>query len=120
MVASLAMNILNKRAAQAFEGTCLLVTIQMLVSVLVIVCMERDKLKVDKWADFLRWLIVPFAFAGMLGTSMFAFKEASLTTFLIIRNMLPILTFGVEKHCSTSRSQFAGKWSCRWRWPWSA
>merc|ERR1719221_695477 len=97
MVASLAMNILNKRAAQAFEGTCLLVTIQMLVSVLVIVCMERDKLKVDKWADFLRWLIVPFAFAGMLGTSMFAFKEASLTTILIIRNILPILSFGFEK-----------------------
>merc|ERR1719291_1404365 len=97
MVASLAMNILNKRAAQAFEGTCLLVTMQMLVSVLVIVCMERDKLKVDKWADFLRWLIVPFAFAGMLGTSMFAFKEASLTTILIIRNILPILSSGFEK-----------------------
>jgi drug/metabolite transporter (DMT)-like permease len=33
----------------------------------------------------------------MLGTSMFAFKNASLTTILIIRNTLPILTFGCEK-----------------------
>merc|ERR1719343_1418659 len=45
----------------------------------------------------MKWLIVPFAFAGMLGTSMFAFKEASLTTILIMRNILPILTFGFEK-----------------------
>jgi hypothetical protein len=97
MVASLAMNVLNKRAAKEFEGTCLLVIIQMLVSVVVIVCMERDKLKMDKWADFVRWLVVPFAFAGMLGTSIFAFKEASLTTILIIRNILPILSFGFEK-----------------------
>jgi len=95
--ASLAMNVLNKKAAQAFEGTCLLVIIQMLVSVVVIICMEFDKMKLDKWADFLKWLVVPFAFAGMLGTSMFAFKEASLTTILIMRNILPILTFGFEK-----------------------
>jgi drug/metabolite transporter (DMT)-like permease len=95
--ASLAMNVLNKKAAKAFEGTCLLVIIQMLVSVVVIICMEYDKMKMDKWADFMKWLIVPFAFAGMLGTSMFAFKEASLTTILIMRNILPILTFGFEK-----------------------
>jgi drug/metabolite transporter (DMT)-like permease len=95
--ASLAMNVLNKKAAKAFEGTCLLVIIQMLVSIVVIICMEYDKMKLDKWADFMKWLIVPFAFAGMLGTSMFAFKEASLTTILIVRNILPILTFGFEK-----------------------
>jgi drug/metabolite transporter (DMT)-like permease len=95
--ASLAMNVLNKKAAKAFEGTCLLVIIQMLVSVVVITCMEFDKMKLDKWSDFLKWLVVPFAFAGMLGTSMFAFKEASLTTILIMRNILPILTFGFEK-----------------------
>merc|ERR1740121_1907217 len=95
--ASLAMNVLNKKAAKAFEGTCLLVIIQMLVSVVVIICMEYDKMKMEKWADFMKWLIVPFAFAGMLGTSMFAFKEASLTTILIMRNILPILTFGLEK-----------------------
>jgi drug/metabolite transporter (DMT)-like permease len=95
--ASLAMNILNKQAARAFEGTCLLVIIQMLVSIAVILCMERDKMKMEKWTDFLKWLVVPFAFAGMLGTSMFAFKEASLTTILIMRNILPILTFGFEK-----------------------
>ncbi|CAK0829706.1 unnamed protein product [Prorocentrum cordatum] len=95
--ASLAMNVLNKKAAKAFEATCLLVIIQMLVSVVVIICMEYDKMKMDKWADFMKWLVVPFAFAGMLGTSMFAFKEASLTTILIMRNILPILTFGFEK-----------------------
>jgi len=95
--ASLAMNILNKKAAKAFEGTCLLVIIQMLVSIVVILCMEWDKMKIDKWSDFMKWLIVPIAFAGMLGTSMYAFKEASLTTILIIRNILPILTFGFEK-----------------------
>jgi len=95
--ASLAMNVLNKKAAKAFEGTCLLVIIQMLVSIVVIACMEFDKMKMEKWSDFMKWLIVPFAFAGMLGTSMFAFKEASLTTILIVRNILPILTFGFEK-----------------------
>jgi len=95
--ASLAMNILNKKAAKSFESTCLLVIIQMLVSVVVIICMEYDRMKMEKWADFMKWLVVPFAFAGMLGTSMFAFKEASLTTILIMRNILPILTFGFEK-----------------------
>jgi drug/metabolite transporter (DMT)-like permease len=91
------MNILNKKAAKAFEGTCLLVIVQMLVSVVVITCMEFDKMKMSKWSDFMKWLIVPFAFAGMLGTSMYAFKEASLTTILIMRNFLPILTCGFEK-----------------------
>jgi uncharacterized membrane protein len=51
--ASLAMNVLNKKAAKAFEATCLLVIIQMLVSVVVIICMEYDKMKMDKWADFM-------------------------------------------------------------------
>jgi len=97
VLASLAMNVLNKKAAKAFEGTCLLVILQMLVSVVVIICMEHSNMKLDKCTDFLKWLIVPFAFSGMLGTSMFAFKNASLTTILIMKNILPILTFGCEK-----------------------
>mmetsp|Transcript_105979 Transcript_105979/g.295843 ORF Transcript_105979/g.295843 Transcript_105979/m.295843 type:complete len:245 (-) Transcript_105979:570-1304(-) len=78
VLASLAMNVLNKKAAKAFEGTCLLVILQMLVSVVVIICMEHSNMKLDKCTDFLKWLIVPFAFSGMLGTSMFAFKKCEL------------------------------------------
>lgn len=95
--ASLSMNVLNKKAAHQFKATCLLVIIQMLIADVVIVVMEIDKMKIGKWQDLAKWFVVPVAFAGMLGTSMYAFREASLTTILVLRNILPILTFCIEK-----------------------
>merc|ERR1719277_1512419 len=64
-----------------------------------IVGMEWRKLTTSdwRWRDVAKWAIVPVAFAGMLLTSMFAFREATLCTILIIRNVLPIFTIIAEK-----------------------
>jgi len=96
--ASISMNILNKKAATSFKATLLLVAIQMLISDFIICFMEWRNMSVKRWQDVAKWMIVPFAFAGMLGTSMLAFKETTITTIIIIKNTLPIVSFIMEKY----------------------
>merc|ERR1719487_1204713 len=51
-----------------------------------------------KWSDVLNWSVVPFLFAGMLCTSMWAFKMTTMSTVLILRNVLPLFSFAIEKY----------------------
>merc|ERR1719272_1410937 len=59
---------------------------------------EYKNMTYGKWQDVLKWSIVPFFFAGMLTTSMWAFKETTMSTVLILRNVLPLLAFAIEKY----------------------
>lgn len=97
MAASLAMNVLNKEAATMFRATFLLVIVQMLVSDVVILLMEYRRITYSNWVDVLKWMVVPVAFAGMLSTSIWALKEATLSAVLILKNFLPIISFVAEK-----------------------
>merc|ERR1719188_1886083 len=63
----------------------------------VIVLMEFHRMTCAQWKDLLRWSVVPLAFAGMLATSMWAMREASLPAVLILKNFLPIVSFAAEK-----------------------
>lgn len=70
IAASICTNLLNKEAASSFSAMCL---------------------------DFVRWLPVSFLVSGMLGTSIFALEGTTVSTVNIIRNVLPIVTFILEK-----------------------
>lgn len=94
--ASIMMNIVNKRAAVVFP-TCLLVILQMLIGSVVIFIAKRAEMSFGKWQDVVRWMAIPFIFAGMLTTSLCALKETTLSTVLILRNTLPFMTFAAEK-----------------------
>jgi len=59
--------------------------------------MEFHKMSCKQWKDLLKWSVVPIAFAGMLATSMWAMREASLPAVLILKNVLPIVSFAAEK-----------------------
>jgi drug/metabolite transporter (DMT)-like permease len=97
VVASIGMNLLNKEAATTFRSTFLLVIIQMAFASAVILLMEFRKMSCARYGDLLRWAAVPLAFAGMLATSMWAMREASLSAVLILKNFLPIVSFAAEK-----------------------
>jgi uncharacterized membrane protein len=92
------MNIMNKKAASTFRHTAMLVIIQMVVADLMILLFEFRKLKVTKKSDVWKWMMIPFFFAGMLATSLWAFKETTLSTVLILRNVLPLCSFATEKY----------------------
>jgi hypothetical protein len=97
VAASIGMNLLNKEAATTFKATFLLVIIQMAFASAVILLMEFHKMSCKQWKDLLKWSVVPIAFAGMLATSMWAMREASLPAVLILKNFLPIVSFAAEK-----------------------
>jgi len=96
-MASVGMSIFNKEAAHRFEATLLLVILQMFMANIIIIATRYEELKIVNWASFARWLPVPFFFAGMLATSLLALKETTVTTVLILRNVLPLIAFAAEK-----------------------
>lgn len=97
MFASKAMIILNEEAALNFKAKFLLVLIQMAVADVAVLCMQGRKVCDGQWRDLRKWSVVPFFFAGMLVTSMWALKEATPFAALIPRSLLPIISFGAEK-----------------------
>jgi len=99
MFSNIAMNMANKAAATGFSATCLLVILQMVVATLIVLAMEGRKLNyaAARKADILKWCVIPFFFAAMLASSIYALKETTLSTVLILRSILPICTLIVEK-----------------------
>lgn len=97
MLSSLSMNVANKQASTLFTAPSLLVIAQMLLADLVILVMQCRELSYGNWRDLVRWSIIPFFFAGMLTTSVLAFKETTMSTVLILRNVLPLIAFAAEK-----------------------
>eukprot|EP00747_Dinoflagellata_sp_TGD_P163619 gnl/TRDRNA2_/TRDRNA2_182475_c0_seq1.p1 gnl/TRDRNA2_/TRDRNA2_182475_c0~~gnl/TRDRNA2_/TRDRNA2_182475_c0_seq1.p1 ORF type:complete len:478 (+),score=78.77 gnl/TRDRNA2_/TRDRNA2_182475_c0_seq1:59-1492(+) len=97
LVSSFGMNVMNKLAASHFPSTCLLVIIQMVFADFVMI-LEWKNMTYEKLSDVIKWMIVPLFFAGMLSTSIWAFKETTMSTVLILRNVLPLFAFAVEKY----------------------
>jgi len=110
-LASVVMNLFNKEAADRFPATCLLVIIQMMITNVTIVFTRWHELHLPTWRDFLRWLPVTLIVAAMLGSSLFAFKGTTVSTVLIFRNVLPIITFAMEKSMFNNPPvAYAGHW----------
>lgn len=97
MLAGMTMNLVNKEIAVTFKATALIVVLQMLFSAAAFMLVEWKELRYGRVSDLAKWLVVPFFFTGMLMTSMWSFKELSLSAVLILRNLLPIFTFAAEK-----------------------
>jgi len=97
IAASICTNLLNKEAASSFSAMCLLVIIQMWIANVVVILVRFNDLQLPSARDFVRWLPVSFLVSGMLGTSIFALEGTTVSTVNIIRNVLPILTFSLEK-----------------------
>jgi len=97
MMVGFAMNVSNKKAAHGFDATCLLVIIQMVFADIVMVCTEYRNMTYKRWGDLMKWMVMPFFFASMLATSTYAFREMSMSTVLILRNLLPLFALAIEK-----------------------
>jgi len=97
MMASMAMNIVNKEVALRFSATTLPVIMQMLFAVALFTIAEWRNLKCGKLVDLVKWSVVPFFFTGMLYTSIQSLHEMSLSGVLILRNVLPLFTLFAEK-----------------------
>jgi len=91
------MNIVNKVAAVIFPESFLLVLLQMSFAIVFLLLVEMRKMTCNSWLDVAKWMVVPFLFSGILATSLLSFKKASLSTVMICRNVLPFITFSIEK-----------------------
>lgn len=96
MVVQIAMNLLNKMAAVYFKSTFLCVAIQMAIATIMLVTIEFRSFA-GRRQDALKWSAVVVFFSGILSSSLWSFKKVSLSTVLILKNMLPIFEFGIEK-----------------------
>lgn len=96
MCASAGMSIFNKLAVNHFPVPLTLVSIQMLFTVVVVLC-QPSKLTYGGREDITRWsTTVPPLFVGMLATSMVAMQYSTLGTIVVCRNIAPIPTMLVE------------------------
>jgi len=93
----LAMNFVQKEAVNCFPPWFLL-GYQMALQVVMIGAYNFRNIKCDKWSDLGWWLLymTPVWIAQLI-TSLFAFKAASVSTIQIIRSILPLMAFAMEK-----------------------
>lgn len=97
MLSGVTMQVGNKYAAVGFQASALLVIIQMLIADVLMLTMQYRQLKYKDWRDLLKWSIVPFLISGLLASSVYAYKNTSISTVLVLRNILPLITFAGEK-----------------------
>lgn len=97
VLGGMGMNVVNKVAAVLFPASFLLVILQMSFAIVFLLLVEMRKMTCKSYLDIAKWMVVPFLFSGILATSLFSFKMASLSTVMICRNVLPFITFSVEK-----------------------
>jgi len=97
VVCSVGMLVFNKLAVTAFPLVCSLVALQLGFTAFAMVVCCWHSLHVGSSRDLLRWLtVVPF-FTGMLLTSMFALRNASMTTVVTFRAVSPLVAMAVER-----------------------
>lgn len=93
---SIAMNTLNKACVSLTGAPSILTTIQMAFAVAATLAIQwREVVQADR-KKLLRWCIVPVFYAGMLNSSLFAYKYISLSLMIVFRNLAPLVTMAVE------------------------
>jgi drug/metabolite transporter (DMT)-like permease len=97
---TITMNIMNKLAVTAVPFPLALVSIQMLVAalgVLLVGGVDLVKELRQKPRNVLYWCTAVGPFCIQLTTSMLAIEEGSISTVLVVRNMLPFFALLIEK-----------------------
>lgn len=89
--------VLTKLAASAFHATGLLVILHMLLGNAMLLLLKRREMSLGRWADLVRWLPVPLLFVAVMWTSLWAYRETTLSTVLILRSALPLVAFPMER-----------------------
>merc|ERR1719469_1793877 len=95
--ASISMSLLNKQATMIFPTAALLVAMQMGVTDVSLVAAEGTSMRCGKYSDLLKWCVVPFFYASVLASGIWALKVTTVSTVLILRNVLPLFTLAAEK-----------------------
>jgi len=97
MACSMGMLVFNKQAITAypFEGS--LTALQMLFTVLALLCMAYRSIHIGSWKDALRWSMVAPFFTGMLLTSILALKNAPMTLVIVFRSLSPLVSILIEQ-----------------------
>jgi len=91
------MNFVQKKSVMAFPPWFLL-GYQMALQVVLISGFNFRQLTCGKWSDLVKWLVwtTPFWIAQLI-TSLYALKLTSVSTIQIIRSVLPLMSFALEK-----------------------
>lgn len=88
---------LTKLATDAFPATCLLMIVHMLTSDVLMLALKWREISVPRAWDVLRWMPVPFLYVGILSSWLWAYKETTFSTVLILKSIIPLVSFGAEK-----------------------
>jgi len=88
--------VFNKLAVTAIPQVALLVSFQMVVAVLLLSTFGWKSLHVGSYYDMLRWARVAPFYAGVLISSMFALRSASMTLVIVFRSLAPLFGLAVE------------------------
>lgn len=93
---SIGMMVFNDYAVEAMPLPCTLVSIQMAVTVILMVTCCWSTLHVGSFRDFARWCRVPPFFAGVLLTSILALKDAPMSVTVVFRSLAPMFSMVIE------------------------
>lgn len=97
MACSMGMIIFNKQAITAYPFESSLTALQMLFTILALVCMAYRSIHIGSWKDALRWSMVAPFFTGMLLTSILALKNAPMTLVIVFRSLSPLVSILIEQ-----------------------
>merc|ERR1719162_488987 len=95
--ASISMSLLNKQATIVFPVAALLVALQMGITDIVLLATEHKNMTWGKNSDLLKWCVVPFFYASVLASGIWALKVTTVSTVLVLRNVLPLFALMAEK-----------------------
>jgi len=95
--ASISMSLLNKQATIVFPVAALLVSLQMGITDIVLLATEHKNMTYGKSSDLWKWCVVPFFYASVLASGIWALKVTTVSTVLVLRNVLPLFTLVAEK-----------------------
>ena len=92
---SIAMTLVNKFAVTSAGAPFGILMVQMLFTCVAAIGLERSSMKFGQGT--LKWaLSVPLFFVLMLCSSMLALQHVSIGTFVVVRNLGPVITLGIE------------------------
>jgi len=94
---SISMSTLNMACVSLTAAPSILTTIQMAFTVAATLALQWKEVVGADRKKMLRWCIVPVFYAGMLNSSLFAYKYISLSLMVVFRNLAPLVTMMVER-----------------------
>jgi len=93
---SISVSILNKACVSLTGAPSVLTAIQMAFAVAATLASKWKEVFGADRNQMLCWCIVPVFYAGMLNSSLFAYKYISLSLMIVFRNLAPLVTMLVE------------------------